>query len=181
MQSNIFNLPELLEPILNYLAKDKALYPVLDIIFTYPVNLSDETINGIIRSCPYIKYLDFGKISRGGSSDTAIINIANSYPNLIRLNLWECGYISDTAIKTIARSCHNLQHLDLGLFSLMSESTVCAIVRSCKNLRYLCLLDCSSNKKQFVIVKNIRKDNIVGVFDYSELYVYLEMHHPNLI
>ena len=36
-------------------------------------------------------------------------------------------------------------------------------------------------KNSFVIVKNIRKDSIVGVFDYTELYVYLEMHHPNLL
>ena len=36
-------------------------------------------------------------------------------------------------------------------------------------------------KNSFVIVKNIRKDSIVGVFDYTELYIYLEMHHPNLL
>ncbi|RHZ89319.1 hypothetical protein Glove_16g154 [Diversispora epigaea] len=33
----------------------------------------------------------------------------------------------------------------------------------------------------FVVVKNKRKDNIAGVFDYTELYVYLKMHHPNLL
>ena len=33
----------------------------------------------------------------------------------------------------------------------------------------------------FVVVKNKSKGSIVGVFDYSELYIYLEMHHPNLL
>ena len=36
-------------------------------------------------------------------------------------------------------------------------------------------------KNSFVIVKNTHKDSIVGVFDYTELYVYLEMYHPTLL
>ena len=188
MQSKLFELVDFLDPILQYLANDKALYPTLyvnrfwyciagqilwkhieldymrqakfieicknlkpfhgssvrNLIFSYCNSLSDNKINGIIQSCPNIVYLNFNAIGRLAISDTAIINIAHAYPNLLRLNLFECGYISDTTIRAIACSCHNLQHLDLGLFRLISESTVRIIARSCKNLRYLCLFDCSS-------------------------------------
>ncbi|CAJ0841622.1 10062_t:CDS:2 [Entrophospora sp. SA101] len=157
MQSKLFELVDFLDPILQYLANDKALYPTLYFNrFWYCIAgqilwkhieldyiLSDNKINGIIQSCPNIVYLNFNAIGRLAISDTAIINIAHEYPNLLRLDLFEC-YISDTAIRAIACSCHNLQHLDLGLFRLISESTVRIIAHSCKNLRYLCLFDCSS-------------------------------------
>ncbi|CAJ0830836.1 18097_t:CDS:1, partial [Entrophospora sp. SA101] len=166
MQSKLFELVGFLDPILQYLANDKALYPTLyvnrfwyciagqilwkhieldymrqakfieicknlkpfhgpsvrNLIFSYCDSLPDNKINGIIQSCPNIVYLNFNAIGRLAISDTAIINIAHEYPNLLRLDLFEC-YISDTAIRAIACSCHNLQHLDLGLFRLISEST----------------------------------------------------------
>ncbi|CAJ0877207.1 4070_t:CDS:2, partial [Entrophospora sp. SA101] len=128
MQSKLFELVDFLDPILQYLANDKALYPTLYFNrFWYCIAgqilwkhieldyiLSDK-INGIIQSCPNIVYLNFNAIGRLAISDTAIINIAHEYPNLLRLDLFEC-YISDTAIRAIACSCHNLQHLDLGLY-----------------------------------------------------------------
>ncbi|RHZ69445.1 hypothetical protein Glove_283g169 [Diversispora epigaea] len=120
---------------------------VRNFIFTYHGDLSNREIDGIIRSCPNIEYLNFNSTGRLCISDTAIINIANLYLNLLRLDLFECRYISDLAIEVIARSCHNLQHLDLGLFKLINESTIstlCIIVHSCKNLRYLCLFNCGS-------------------------------------
>ena len=36
-------------------------------------------------------------------------------------------------------------------------------------------------ENNFVVVENKSKGSIVGVFDYTELYVYLEMHHPTLL
>ncbi|CAJ0906510.1 13689_t:CDS:2, partial [Entrophospora sp. SA101] len=167
MQSKLFELADFLDPILQYLVNDKALYPTLyvnrfwyciagqilwkhielgytrqakfieictnlkpfhgpsvrNLICSYCDSLSDNKINGIIQSCPNIVYLNFNAIGRLAISDTAIINIAHAYPNLLRLDLFECGYISDTAIRAIARSCHNLQHLNLGLFRFISEST----------------------------------------------------------
>ncbi|RHZ78265.1 hypothetical protein Glove_166g203 [Diversispora epigaea] len=36
-------------------------------------------------------------------------------------------------------------------------------------------------ENSFVIINNKNKGSIVGVFDYTELYAYLEMHHPTLL
>lgn len=88
-------------------------------------------------------YLNFNAIGRLAINDTAIINIAHAYPNLLRLDLFECG---NTAIRKIARSCPNLEYLNLGMFCLMSEDTVCIIAHSCQNLRYFGLMNCNNTE-----------------------------------
>jgi hypothetical protein len=185
--TSVFNIQELLEQILFFLAIDKFLYPALfvcrlwyytagqilwkhieldclkqimflricidlkpfhgvnvrNIIFLFSYyELSDGDIDGIIRSCPNIVYLNFNATCRLAISDTAIINIAHSYPNLLRLELFECAYISDSAIKEIAKSCHRLEHLNLGVCGQISEDTICIIARSCRKLRCLNLMQC---------------------------------------
>ncbi|RIA79845.1 hypothetical protein C1645_839793 [Glomus cerebriforme] len=104
----------------------------------------DGDIDVIIGSYPNIVYLNFNATCKLAISDTAIINIAHSYPNLLRLELFECGYISDTAIKEIVKSCSRLEHLNLRVFSLISEDTICIIARSCQKLRFLDLMQCFS-------------------------------------
>ena len=117
---------------------------VRNLIFVFSYDeFSDKDINGIIGSCPNIVYLNFNATCRLAISDTAIINIAHSYPNLLRLELFKCGYISDRAIKEIAKSCHRLEHLNLGVCGLISEDTICIIARLCRNLSYLDLMQCS--------------------------------------
>lgn len=201
---SIFYLPELLEPILYFLATDKSLYPALfvcqlwyytagqilwkhiefldslrqkkflricrnlkpfhgvnvrNLIFLFSYDkFSDEDINGIIGSCPNIVYLNFNATHKLAISETAIINIAHSYPNILRLDLLECSFITDTAIKEIAKSCSRLEHLNLGVCGLISEDTICIIARSCRNLRYLDLMQCFiSNRDIKEIAKSCHK------------------------
>jgi hypothetical protein len=116
---------------------------VRNLIFLFSYDkFSDEDINGIIGSYPNIVCLNFNATGRLAISDTAFINIVHSYPNLLRLELFECAYISDTAIKEIAKSCPRLEHLNLGVCGLISEDSICIIARSCRNLRYLDLMQC---------------------------------------
>ncbi|CAB4401216.1 unnamed protein product [Rhizophagus irregularis] len=88
-------------------------------------------------------------------SNTAIINIAHSYPNLLRLELSECAYISDRAIREIAKSCHRLEHLNLGSYERnklehldifgcddVTVSGIHDIARSCPKLKHLDLGNC---------------------------------------
>nr|CAG8557664.1 5384_t:CDS:2 [Entrophospora candida] len=119
---------------------------IRNLIFSFCNSLSDNKINGIIQSCPNIVYLNFNATGRLAISGTAIINIAHAYLNLLRLDLFECGYISNTAIRKIARLCPNLEYLNLGMFCLMSEDTVCIIAHSCQNLRYLGLMNCNNTE-----------------------------------
>jgi hypothetical protein len=126
-------------------------------IFSYD-KFSDEDINGIIGSCPNIVYLNFNATRKLAISETAIINIAHSYPNILRLDLSECSFISDTAGKEIAKSCPRLEHLNLGVCGLISEDTICIIARSCRKLRYLDLMQCFiSDRAMKEIAKSCHK------------------------
>src|SRR3954451_2381599 len=130
--TSVFNIQELLEQILHFLAINKSLYPVLfvnrfwyytagrilwkhiefldslrqkkflricrnlkpfhvvnvrNLIFLFSYDeFSNKDINGIIGSYSNIEYLNFNA-TRKPISETAIINIAHSYPNILRLDL----------------------------------------------------------------------------------------------
>ncbi|GET02683.1 F-box/LRR-repeat protein 7 [Rhizophagus clarus] len=133
--------------------------------FFYYKLVLDGDINGIIDSCPNIVYLNYSVTCKLDINDTTFINIVQSYPNLIKLELFKCGYISDKAIKKIAKSYSRLEHFNLRVCHLISEETICIIVRSCQKLRFLDLMQCSiSDTAVKQIVKSSHKLEYLNIF-----------------
>ncbi|CAG8441187.1 hypothetical protein GLOIN_2v1764730 [Rhizophagus irregularis DAOM 181602=DAOM 197198] len=155
-------LPEILNKILNVLAKDNTLYPTflvskLDIgwaekslceiahgscnklkhlgISGYQNLITDSIIHNIAESYLILQSLDISDCNR--LTDTAIYTITGLYPNLRSLKLKHCDGISDTAIRKIAQH-HYLEYLKLCTVKEISNSSISKIA-TCSSIVYLYL------------------------------------------
>jgi hypothetical protein len=190
--SGIFNLPELLERILYFLAVDKSLYPALFVrrlwyrcgtpilwrrvklnisntqkIFmkiihgeqkpVYCLNvthleipyyyISDKKFESIACLFPNIVHLDFA--CSVGLTDKTVIRIAETYPNLIYLNLQKGydGLITDKGLYAIANSCHKLVYLNISERKEFSEIAIWNVIHSCPRIQELNIYRCKITHK----------------------------------
>ncbi|RGB26463.1 hypothetical protein C1646_770410 [Rhizophagus diaphanus] len=121
-------LSELLKNILNFLAKDNALYPTLLVS-----RLWSRCTGPILWGC--IELIDFKRST--GFNDTTLIKISQVYPNLIHLNVSNNWGLTDYFITKIAKKCDKLQFLDIGFGRDITGKSFCEIARSCNGLKHL--------------------------------------------
>ncbi|RGB24623.1 hypothetical protein C1646_772800 [Rhizophagus diaphanus] len=135
-------LPELLKNILNFLAKDNALYPTLLVS-----RLWSRCTGPILWG--RIELIDFERST--GFNDTALIKISQVYPNLIHLNVSNNGGLTDHSITKIAKKCNKLQFLDIGFSgditdisscSRLTDTAIHTLTESYPNLKSLKLVHC---------------------------------------
>ncbi|RHZ85506.1 hypothetical protein Glove_65g99 [Diversispora epigaea] len=145
-------IPELLENIFSFLAKDKALYPTL-------------FVNHLWYHCsaPILwERIEFftENPQRGHAS---VIEIARSCPNLVYLNLNGQPFINNESICTIARSRVNLQHLDLSFNKIIIDEAICTIATGCPDMRSYFFKRCDKSLRK-IIQSNLNLQNIILPF-----------------
>ncbi|PKB95359.1 hypothetical protein RhiirA5_436863 [Rhizophagus irregularis] len=156
--TSIFNIQELLEHILHFLAVDKSLYPTLFVCrLWYRCSTSilwkHVEPKGKVRKRQkpiYSSSITHHKISYYNSlSDKKIKNIVSSCPNIIHLNFKRSTGFFDKALILIAGTYSNLRYFNLcnyaninTIFSQkitdkVTETSICDIIRSCPRLQHL--------------------------------------------
>ncbi|RGB30534.1 hypothetical protein C1646_817871 [Rhizophagus diaphanus] len=124
-------------------------------------------IEGIVRTCPNIIYLNFENCV--GFSNKAL-NQLKAYPNLRYLNLCSSGImgITDRSLIKIADSCQVLQEFHFACAHLISERFISHILNSCPNLRRFSMLGSCQRKN--------RCDKLVEKLLTVEKYLNIEKH-----
>jgi hypothetical protein len=99
---------------------------------TYYYSLSDKKIKSIVDTFLNIIHLDFkGSI---GFGDKLLFIIAESYPNLRYINLWDAE-ITDKGLYVIARSCCKLEYLNVLSCENITDRSLFEIAGSCHALQ----------------------------------------------
>src|SRR6266496_6504257 len=99
---------------------------------TFYHSLSDKKIKSIVNTFPNIIHLDF-KASIG-FGDKSLFIIAESYPNLRYINLWD-AQITDKGLYAIARSCRKLEHLNISYCRNITNKSLFEIAENCHDLQ----------------------------------------------
>src|SRR6266480_7173674 len=132
--TDIFNIQELLEQILYFLAVDKSLYPALFVCRLWyrcgaPILWKRvELKKGERKDCTQLK--KFMKIVRKRQKP-----VYSS--NLTHLEISHYRYLSDKKIKGIVCLFPNIVHLDFNFSTGFSDKTLNRIAESYPNLKYL--------------------------------------------
>ena len=164
-QSSLIYLPELLERILYFLAIDKSLYLALFVsrlwyrcgapILWRCVELKKSNTRKIFMKiiygeqkpvyCLNVTYLEISHYCR--LSDKEFEGIADLFPNIVHLNLYDSVGFSDKTLNRIAESYPNLKYLNLGGHGdgLITDKGLYVVANSCHKLEYLSI----SSRKEF--------------------------------
>ncbi|RGB21973.1 hypothetical protein C1646_776890, partial [Rhizophagus diaphanus] len=70
-----------------------------------------------------------------GFGDRSLFIIAESYPNLRYLNLWDAQAITDKGLCALTGSCHKLEHLNISYCSNITDKFLFAIADNCHDLQ----------------------------------------------
>lgn len=57
--------------------------------------------------------------------------VAEAYPNLISLNLSDCGNITNASMFRLGELCHKLEELDLGKYQCIDDWSIVRLCESC--------------------------------------------------
>src|SRR6266542_2785848 len=98
---------------------------------TFYHSLSDKKIKSIVDTFLNIIHLDFKESI--GFGDKSLFIIAESYPNLRYLNLWD-AQITDKGLYAIVRSCHKLEHLNISYCRNITDKSLFEIAENCHDL-----------------------------------------------
>ena len=168
--TSVFNIQELLEHILHFLAVNKSLYSALFVCWLWyrcsaPIlwrhielkgNEVDDKfrlerflkiVSGRGRKLVYNSKLTHLKISHYGLSNKKIKDIVRMFPNVIYLNFEESIDHTGKALKLIAESYPNLKYLNISALYVRFESEndkdLYAITNSCHKLEFLNISNCT--------------------------------------
>jgi hypothetical protein len=91
--------------------------------------VSDDALFAVAERCPLLEYLRCPV----GVSDAAVVKLAKSCPELVRLNMQDTE-VSDAGLTALARHCSKLQSLDLCCCPYVTAQAVHSVVSSCPHL-----------------------------------------------
>jgi len=98
---------------------------------TFYHSLSDKKVKSIVDIFPNIIHLNFKESI--GFGDKSLFIIAESYPNLRYINLWDAK-ITDKGLYAITRSCCKLEYLNISYCRNISDKSLFEIVGRCHAL-----------------------------------------------
>ncbi|POG59472.1 hypothetical protein GLOIN_2v1848156 [Rhizophagus irregularis DAOM 181602=DAOM 197198] len=94
--------------------------------------LSSKKIEGIVKTCPNIIYLNFKNCV--GFSNRAL-NQLKAYPNLRYLNLCSSGIMGDKALCGMVGSCRKIEYLNISFCQGITDRSLIKIANSCQALQ----------------------------------------------
>ncbi|UZO29307.1 uncharacterized protein OCT59_022786 [Rhizophagus irregularis] len=141
--------------------------------------LSSKKIEGIVKTCPNIIYLNFKNCV--GFSNRAL-NQLKAYPNLRYLNLCSSGIMGDKALCGMVGSCRKIEYLNISFCQGITDRSLIKIANSCQALQEFSILgSCRRKNRCDILVEklltveehlNVEKHLSVEYLDFGK-YVYV--------
>ncbi|PKK58303.1 hypothetical protein RhiirC2_796538 [Rhizophagus irregularis] len=155
--TSVFNIQELLEYILHFLAVDKSLYPTLYVsrlwyrcgapILWKRIELKTSNAHKIFMKiihgeqkpiyCLNVTHLE---ISYYYLSDEKFESIAGLFPNIVYLDF---AFSAELGLDAIANSCHKLEYLKISRCKEFSEIAIWNVIYSCLRIQQLHIFKCN--------------------------------------